>query len=413
MHNTDWKRLHQFLILGSETSFYLAGEARSGFDESPSLTSGLREDGQRVVALIQDVARANRAPYAEPALFALATAASPRRAAPDVNSAALAAMPVVVRKASDLCSFVAFARRGRGWGRGLRTAIARWYLEQPVGELACGIMRVREQNGWAHRDLLRMAHPKPTNPLQNALFQWAVEGELGHLAPSNIANTELRPVYAHERAREAADEREVLQLIEHYRMTDETMPAEWKKSGAVWEALLEYMPYPSVLRNLDIMAEAGLFSVESPATALAVARLLDRRRIQESRINPVAIALKRIAYCARADTSPMVIDALSTAERIAMDQVSAGRTPVHIVEGPGGSEISKVLAAQFRRMFRETGPEAELWILINQTDAPEDRRAAIILEQPDGRFEPRTDCLLVHGIDASVAGVAADFLRAG
>ena len=413
MHNTDWKRLHQFLILGSETSFYHAGEARSGFEESPSLTSGLREDGQRVVALIENVARANRAPYAEPALFALATAASPRRATPDVNSAALAAMPVVVRKASDLCSFVAFARRGRGWGRGLRTAIARWYLEQPVGELACGILRAREQNGWAHRDLLRMSHPKPKNPLQNALFQWAVEGELGHLAPLNIANTELRPVYAHERAREAADEREVLQLIEHYRMTDETVPAEWKKSAAVWEALLEYMPYPAVLRNLDIMAAAGLFSVESPATALAVARLLDRRRIQESRINPVAIALKRIAYGGRSDASPMVFDALATAERIAMDQVPAGRMQVHIVEGAGGSEISRVLAAEFRRMFRDTGPEAELWILMNQTDAPEGRRAVVILEQNGAGLEPRTDCLLVHGIDASVPGVVADFLRTG
>jgi TROVE domain len=107
-------------------------------------------------------------------------------------------------------------------------------------------------------------------------------------------------------------------------MTDETVPAEWKKSGAVWAALLEYMPYPAVLRNLDAMAAAGLFSVESPATALAVARLLDRRRIQESRISPVAIALKRIAYCARSEASPMVIDALVTAERIAMDQVPAG-----------------------------------------------------------------------------------------
>jgi 60 kDa SS-A/Ro ribonucleoprotein len=164
-----------------------------GFDESPSLTSGLREDGQLVIALIEDVARTNRAPHAEPALFALATAASPGRAAAAVNSAALAAMPGGA-KGVDLCFFVAFARRGRGWGRGLRTAIARWYVEQPVGELASGILRAREQNGWAHRDLLRMSHPKAKNPLQNALFQWAVEGALGHLAPPNIASTELRLV---------------------------------------------------------------------------------------------------------------------------------------------------------------------------------------------------------------------------
>jgi hypothetical protein len=109
----------------------------------------------------------------------------------------------------------------------------------------------------------------------------------------------------------------------------------------------------------------------------------------------------------------MVVDALATAERIAMDQVPAGRMQVHIVEGEGGSEISKVLAAEFRRMFRETGPEAEFWILINRTDAPEGRRAAVILEQTGPGLEPGLDCLLVHGIDPSVAGVVADFLRTG
>ncbi len=409
MHDTNWKRLEQFLILGCEAPIYHAGGAQFSTTEASCLTSGLREDGTRVVRLIEAVVRANRAPRSEPALFALATASSPRHAAAEVNSAALAAMPAVVRKASELCSFVAFARTRRGWGRGLRTAIARWYLEQPVGELACEILRAPERDGWAHRDLLRMSHPKPKNPLQNALFQWAVEGALGHLAPPNIANTELRPVYAYERARAAADEHEVAQLIEHYHMTDETVPAEWKRSAVVWEALLEYMPYPAVLRNLEVMASAGLFSTESPVTALAVARLMDRRRIQESRIHPVAIAMRRIAYCGRADASPMIADALETAERIAMNQLPAGALEVHIVEGQGGSELSRILAAQFRRMFREAGPEARLWILLNETNPPSERRSVMIRE--GGVIEPAPDCMVVHGVDASVPGVVADFLR--
>src|SRR5581483_3535687 len=104
------------------------------------------------------------------------------------------------------------------------------------------------------------------------------------------------------------------------------------------------------------------------------ARLMDRRRIQESRIHPVAIAMRRIAYCGRADASPMIADALETAERIAMNQLPAGALEVHIVEGQGGSELSRILAAQFRRMFREAGPEARSWILLNATNPPDGKR---------------------------------------
>jgi 60 kDa SS-A/Ro ribonucleoprotein len=408
MDETNWKRLERFLVLGCETSVYRAGAAGSSLTEAASLTGALWEDGTRVVSMIEGVVRADRAPRSEPALFALAMAASPRHAPATVNSAALAAMPAVVRQASELCSFVAFARTRRGWGRGLRAAIARWYLERAVGELACEILRTPERHGWAHRDLLRMSHPKPKNALQNALFQWAVEGGLGHLAPPDIANTELRPLYAYERARAAADEYEVAQLIDYYHMTDETVPAEWKRSAVVWEALLEHMPYAAVLRNLEVMAAAGLFGAESPVTALAVARLMDRRRIQESRIHPVAIAMKRLAYRARADASPIIVDALETAERIAMSQLAAGAEEVHIVEGQGGSELSRILAAQFRRMFREAGPEARSWILLNATNPPDGKRSVMILE--DGVLEPPSGSLLVHGIDASVPAVVADFL---
>ena len=364
----NWDVLENWLVFGSEARVYRAApavapslaEVRAGIGEF------LRTDGLRAVQMMDTVSTSGRIiPRPEPILMALATAASPKQAGADVNAAALASVSSVVRTAQDLCVFVAYARSGRGWGRGMRTAIGRWYLEQPLGELACQMLRSQAHTEWAHRDLLRMAHPKPKSALQNALFQWAVEGELGHLAPANIASTELRPVYVYERARKSTDEREVLQLIEQYRATDEMLPAEWKDSPAVWEALLEFMPYPAVLRNLEAMAATGLLEAESPATALAVARLMDRRRIQESRVNPVTIAEKRLSYSAHANASPMIIEALETAEGMAMSQLRPLPVRVH-VDGTGArSEQATKLAEALRRMFEPGGSDPDARIVFD------------------------------------------------
>ena len=43
----------------------------------------------------------------------------------------------------------------RGWGRGLRRAIAGWYAARPVADVACQAVKHRSHYGWTHLDLLR------------------------------------------------------------------------------------------------------------------------------------------------------------------------------------------------------------------------------------------------------------------
>src|SRR5262249_44921164 len=150
-------------------------------------------------------------------------------------AAALEALPQVARTGTHLCSFAAFVENLRGWGRGLRTAVSDWYVSKPASELAYQMLKYQSRNDWSHRDLLRLSHPKAETPAHNALFQWAVEGELGHLATPELLGAELRQVRAFEAAKKSASEEEIASLVEEHRLTHEMIPSEWKNSARVWE----------------------------------------------------------------------------------------------------------------------------------------------------------------------------------
>ena len=70
----------------------------------------------------------------DPALFALALCAAHGDEA--VRKVALVALPGVARTGTHLLHFAAFAEGFRGWGRGLRRAVAAWYGDKGLDELA-------------------------------------------------------------------------------------------------------------------------------------------------------------------------------------------------------------------------------------------------------------------------------------
>jgi len=178
----NWMRLERFLILGSEGGTYYVSEQELILENAMAVRECLGIDGIRVVRIVEDVSASGRAPKNNPALFVLAVAASPRFADAKTNAAALEALPRVARTASHLCTFAALVENLRGWGRGLRSAVAEWYLAKPAAELAYQMLKYQQRSGWSHRDLLRLSHPVAATAAHNALFQWAVDGEAGHLA---------------------------------------------------------------------------------------------------------------------------------------------------------------------------------------------------------------------------------------
>ena len=215
--------------------------------------------------------------------------------------------------ALQLFRFVVNAHRERGWGRSLRALVARWYAARPAAEVAADILKCPEHEGWSHRDLLRLAHPEPATPAHNALFQWVVNGEFGHLATPDLVAGELRQVYAVDRLKRTREEHEALLLVEQYSLTHEMIPEDWKHSAAIWDSLLTGMSYAGIVENLTALADSGLLAEESPSAALVVIRLIDRRRAEQSGLTREDLARARAAYARHPRAIPVVLEALDTA----------------------------------------------------------------------------------------------------
>ncbi len=135
----DWTRLERFLILGSEGGSYYATEGALTRENAAAVLRCLAANGPRAVARIAAVSEAGRAPKNDPALFALALAAAEGDEA--TRAAALAALPRVARTGTHLLHFAAYAEGFRGWGRGLRRAIAGWYAGQAEADLAYQVVK--------------------------------------------------------------------------------------------------------------------------------------------------------------------------------------------------------------------------------------------------------------------------------
>ena len=128
-------------------------------------------------------------------------------------------------------------------------------------------------------------------------------------------------------------------------MTHEMIPSEWKNSARVWEALLRSMPYMALVRHLGKLTAVGLLQPQSPATALVVARLIDRKRVENSRVHPIALLAALLTYKqgrgqkGDLEWAPVasVIDALDEAFYLAFDNVEPSGKRIYLALDASGS----------------------------------------------------------------------------
>jgi 60 kDa SS-A/Ro ribonucleoprotein len=328
----DWTRLRRFLILGTSGGSYYASEAALTDQNTAVVRRCLAVDGPRTVAEIVAVSEAGRAPKVGPALTALAIAASftdgPADRAAATRKAALAALPAVARTGSHLFTFAEQVNARRGWGRGLREAVARWYQERPARELTYQAIKYQQREGWSHRDLLRLSHPTAPTFSHSVLFHWVTQGWPG-VGPEPHPNEDVRQLWAMEKARRATSADEVRRLILDHRLPREAVPTQHLTDAGVWAALLEDMPVTALIRNLPTLTRVGLLAPRSAATALVVERLGERGRLRAGRVHPLTLLSALRTYASgrslQGDATwipvPEVVAALDSAFYLAFDAV--------------------------------------------------------------------------------------------
>lgn len=309
----DWTRLHRFLVLGSEGGTYYIGENKLTRENAESVLRCIAADGPRAVKEIVAVSQEGRAPKNDPAIFALALAAS--HGDDITRRVALDALPDVCRTGTHLFTFATFVEQFRGWGRGLRRGIAQWY-ERDVDQLAYQLVKYRQRGGWTHRDLLRLAHPTPTDDQHHMLFSWATGKDTDRDSLPDI-------IAAYETAQASPSPAETVRILERYpNLPREALNPDHLSSPAVWAALLDAdMPITALLRNLATMSRVGLLKPLSVSTAKVVAQLGDEERLRKARVHPLAVlvALRTYqqGYSDRSgqqwDVAAPVVDALDAA----------------------------------------------------------------------------------------------------
>lgn len=304
-----WGRLNRFLVLGSEGGSYYASEKKLTQDNAKALEKCLQEDGLRTVIQIAKVSSEGRAPKNDPAIFALAMAAG--SSSQEVRKAALDAIPVVCRTGTHLFAFLESVKNFRGWGRALREAVCKWYLYRKPDNLAYQVVKYQQRNGWSHRDALRLVggalKDLEVSEEQQAVFRWIVAGPQwdertvdrnGKQVTYPAIDPERVPtiIEGYERIKKAEHVSQVLNCIEHYGLTHEMVPNQWKSDSDVWGVLLERMPITATLRNLGKLSAVGTLSPLSRASSTVIARLLNMDNLRKGRVHPLSILVALNTY---------------------------------------------------------------------------------------------------------------------
>ncbi|MEW5926447.1 MAG: TROVE domain-containing protein [Gemmatimonadota bacterium] len=348
-----WTRLDRFLVLGSEGGTYYVGERELTVENASAAAECVAEDGPRTVARVVEVSTSGRAPRNDPALFVLAMAAGLGDEA--TRRAALEALPRVARTGTHLFHWLRYVQAFRGWGRGVRRAVGAWYTARPARELAYQLLKYPSRDGWSHRDVLRLAHPRPATAEQTLLFGRTTKRETGQV-PAELEGSEtVRLLRAAEELHAGATPARAAELVRGHRLTREMLPTELLREAAVWEALLEEMPLTALVRNLGVMSSVGLLAPMSEAAETVAARLADREALRRARVHPVAVlaALKTYAQGRgmRGKTQwtpvPRVVDALDAAFYLAFAAVQPSRKRTLLALDVSGSMDTRILGMEY------------------------------------------------------------------
>jgi 60 kDa SS-A/Ro ribonucleoprotein len=317
----------------------------------------IKADGVRAVNRIVEISDSGRAPKNDPAIFALALVAT--HGNNEAKALAFQNLAKVCRIGTHLFHFAEYVNALRGWGRGLRNAVGRWYVSREADQLAHQAVKYQQRDGWSHGDLLRLAHPKAPSAQHDAVFRWMLNGadSLGErevkrkvrgedrVAKYDAVGALPKLIEAFERVKRTTNVIEVVKLIDEFDLPREAIPTQWLNEVAVWEALLTNMPMTAMIRNLGKMTSIGLVQPFSEAAKLIVRKLSDEAVLKHARIHPLAVLIAEKLYAqGRGDKGsltwqpvPQIIDALDEAFYATFQNVEPCGKPMLLALDVSGS----------------------------------------------------------------------------
>ncbi|KAK2166109.1 hypothetical protein NP493_1339g00021 [Ridgeia piscesae] len=220
---------------------------------------------------------------------------------------------LVCRTPTQLFMFISYCEAvstGHGWSRAHRRAIANWYFHfgqspEEAKRLAVLVTKYKSRNGWSHRDVLRLAHPKP-NPNVNdngvaAILKYIQRGFdkakedlksneaiLQYLQAIEDVKTQTNP--------DTLDFAAFAHVIREHHLKREHVSTRLLNSPHIWEALLDHMPMTAMIRSLDKMSTIGMLTSGSDHERTITSRLGDIVALKNAKIHPFTILEALFTY---------------------------------------------------------------------------------------------------------------------
>eukprot|EP00043_Microstomoeca_roanoka_P028685 m.18968 g.18968 ORF g.18968 m.18968 type:complete len:618 (-) comp8596_c0_seq1:1148-3001(-) len=261
----DMVRALRFLILGTEGGTYYQKQQALSLENAKALKALVDAGrGQELVDLIRSVSVKGRAARQEPTLFALALCA--KLGDEPTRHKAFQVLDEVCRIPTHLFMFLEFCVafvQGKGFGRAQQRAIAQWYNNKAITNLAFTVTKYKQRNNWHHRDVLRLGHVKPVDAAHNAIYLYLTKGK------EAFADQTLKEDQAAARVLEFFADLEslnqpgrtieqVMAMVEKHQLAREHVPTQFLQYPKLWLTMLPKMPLTAMIRNLATMSRIGV-----------------------------------------------------------------------------------------------------------------------------------------------------------
>jgi 60 kDa SS-A/Ro ribonucleoprotein len=363
---SDMEQLERFLLLGTVGgTFYVKQEALT-LTNSQVIINLIKADGMTVLNKLVQFNKESRIFKQDTAIFTLALLCTFGNE--EVKKAAYSEVRYICKTGTHILTFVSEVNNLRGWSRGLRNAVAAWYVSKPVEKLAYQVLKYANRAGFTHKDVIRLAHVSSKDAAMNSVLAYTVETKKEY-------NKELLPsLFNIAESAKVASIQETVELIQNHNLSWEMINTAYLNEPSVLQALLPKMGYIALLRNLNRFAAIE----ERTLVTTIISKLQDETSIKESKVHPFQLLnTLRVYSKGSGDRSSKtwtvnqrVCDALNNAIQIATinNITPTGKSILLAVDVSGSMEApvagttssAKDVAALMSALTLKTEPNAEL-----------------------------------------------------
>jgi 60 kDa SS-A/Ro ribonucleoprotein len=281
---TNDTRLERFLVLGTAGGTYYQDEQELTKQNVDWLIQYIQTNPSNcsiVLRKAEQISQEGRAFRNSPAIFTLALLFKYGHASMKQELATRSVLRIC-RTATHLYELCDYFELMGGWNRTKRAAVANWYLSKSADQVAYQAVKYRQRNGWTHRDLLRLSHPKGLDP-QVGNF---ILGKDSTPVPG-VSGIEI--INGFKSAQLETSLPGLLSVLGAYpNLPWEALPTQFHKEPDVWKKLFYNgsLTGQALVRNITRLARIGAFG-DMVFAADYAAKLVDEEMIARTRLHPI------------------------------------------------------------------------------------------------------------------------------